>query len=164
MNTARHREGERYTLWTPPISLSSFNLRDSSSEHKAHLIGWAFPWLLGPQPNAEHQTLCDVLTFSLSFIPVPLTLPLAAHQRLLLSAKTLLMLCTDVAPQRFLAYQMTLGPQGFLPDMIWDLAVAMGPLFTPHALLCTRALVCFWKYFSLSWTYYIRNSLLTTIS
>lgn len=132
-----------------------------SSEYKAHLIGWASLCLPGSQPNTEHGSLCDVLTFSLSFIPVPLTLPLAAHQRLLFSAKTLLPLYTHAAPQRFLPYQMTLGPQGFLPDMIWDLAVARGPLSTPHTLLCTRAFVCFWKYFSLLWSYYIRHSLLT---
>lgn len=128
-----------------------------SSKHKARLIGWVFLCLPGSLPNIKRQTLCVVLTFPLSFIPGPLTLPCSACQYFLLSAKTLLLLYSTATHPLIPSLSDDTGPQGFLPDLIWNLAVAKGCLSTPHALLRIRALVCFWKYFSLSWSYYIRN-------
>lgn len=110
-----------------------------SSEHKAHLIGWASLCLPGPQPNVKHQTLCDVLTFPLSFIPVPLILSLTVHRCLLLSAKTLLLLYTPAAPQRFLPYQVTLGLKASCQTWYetWPL---LGDLSPPHTPCCTQGL------------------------
>lgn len=119
--------GRRWYLYPP---LPSMTL---SSQHKAHLIGWASLCLPGPQPNAEHQTLFDALTFSLSFsrlYAASLCSPVCEAP----SRNT-----SPAAPQMIPCLSDDTGPQGFLPDMIWDLAVARGPLSVLHTLLHTRA-------------------------
>lgn len=117
-----------------------------SSEHKAHLIGWASPRPPGSRTNGKHQTLCDVLTFSLSFLPVPITLPLSAHQCLLLSAKAVLLMYTPAAPQRFLPYQMTLGLKASCQTWYetWPL---LGDLSPPYAPCWPQGSLCFSKSF-----------------
>lgn len=129
--------GLRWYLY-PPLPSKTL-----SSEHKAHLIGWASLCLPGPQPNAKHQTLCDVLTFPLSFIPVPFTPPLSV-----LSAKTLLLLYTPAAPQRFLPYQMTLGLKASCQTWYetWPL---LGDLSPPHTPCCAQGPSCVFENISL---------------
>ncbi len=109
-----------------------------SSEHKAHLIGWASFCQPSPQLNAEHQALCDVLTFSLSLSLFP-SHSLSLHTRVCCLQPKHFSCCTPTTP----SLSDDTGPHSFLPDMIWDLAVARGPLSTPQTLLRLSTFVCF---------------------
>ena len=121
-----------------------------SHEHKAHLIGWASLSVcqgLCQTLNIRHSTvICWPSLYLLSLLPRHC---LSATQYLLCSQPKHFSRCTPLPPPPLiLSLSDDTGPQGFLPDMIWDLDVAKGRLSTLHTLLCTRVLVCFWKYFS----------------
>lgn len=124
-------------------SSSYTQLRSVLFKHKAHLIGWVCLCLTEPVPNSRDSEICWPSFYLLSSLPKRLLALLFS-----LSQNTCAAVPPTTTPPLIPSLSDDTGPQGFLPDLIWDLTVAKECLSTPHTLLRTRALMCFSKYSS----------------